>query len=223
MKNNKYLYWITFVAINGGLMFGLNMGGIAGATDMIRNEFSLSASGLGTVTSIITIGCLIGALFTGSFADRYGRKKIMITTAVLYIICALGCAFSKDILLLNFFRFFTGLAVGATSVVGPMYISEISPASKRGMLVSLNQFSITIGILLAYVFDYFLVDLGGNSWRYMLAVPTIFGLLYLIYLLISFPESPRWLIANGKHDEALDTLKKIGGEVFVKNELQSNP
>ena len=220
MKNNKYLYWITFVAINGGLMFGLNMGGIAGATDMIRNEFSLSASGLGTVTSIITIGCLIGALFTGSFADRYGRKKIMITTAVLYIICALGCAFSKDILLLNFFRFFTGLAVGATSVVGPMYISEISPASKRGMLVSLNQFSITIGILLAYVFDYFLVDLGGNSWRYMLAVPTIFGLLYLIYLLISFPESPRWLIANGKHDEALDTLKKIGGEVFVKNELQ---
>ncbi len=219
MKNSKYLYWITFVAVNGGLMFGLNMGGIAGATDMIRGEFGLSDSGLGIVASILTVGCLLGALFTGSFADKYGRRKVMITTAVLYIISALGCALSADVLLLNFFRFLSGLAVGATSVVGPMYISEISPAKKRGMLVSLNQFAITIGILLAYVFDYFLIGLGENSWRYMLAVPAVFGVLYLIYLLTSFPESPRWLMANGKRSEAVDTLIKIGGEDFVKNDL----
>lgn len=219
MQSNKYLYWITFVAINGGLMFGLNMGGIAGATDMIRGEFSLTDGGLGTVASILTIGCLLGALFTGNFTDKYGRKKVMVATAIFYIISALGCALAPSALLLNIFRFISGLAVGATSVVGPMYISEISPAKKRGTLVSFNQFAITIGILLAYVFDYFLVGLGDNSWRYMLAVPAIFGVLYLIFLIVSFPESPRWLLANGKRDEAVATLQKIGGDAFVREDL----
>lgn len=219
MKNNKYLYWITFVAVNGGLMFGLNMGGIAGATEMIRETFSLSDSGLGIVASIITIGCLIGALFTGSFADKYGRKKVMITTAVLYVVAALGCALSTSVLPLNISRFISGIAVGATSVVGPMYISEISPAKKRGMLVSLNQFAITIGILVAYVLDYFLIDLGGDSWRYMLAVPAVFGVLYFIFLITSFPESPRWLMAHGKYEEAVEVLRKIGGEKFVQEDL----
>ena len=219
MKNSKYLYWITFVAVNGGLLFGLNMGDIAGATDMIRGEFNLSDSGLGIVASILTIGCLLGALFTGSLADQYGRKKIMIGTALLYTISALGCAVSSAVLPLNLFRFLSGIAVGATSVVGPMYISEISPAHKRGMLVSLNQFAITIGILLAYVFDYFLFGFGSESWRYMLAIPALFGLVYLILLLTSFPESPRWLLANGKRREAVSILQKIGGDDFVKKDL----
>lgn len=219
MKNNSYLYWITFVAVNGGLLFGLNMGGIAGATDMIRSNFSLSDSGLGIVASILTIGCLLGALFTGGFADRYGRKKVMIFTAVLYVISALGCAFSTSVLVLNFFRFLSGIAVGATSVIGPMYISEISPKHKRGMLVSLNQFAITIGIVLAYVFDYFLIGLGENSWRYMLAVPAVFAVLYLIFLSTSFPESPRWLLARGNRHKAVEVLKQIGGEELVQNDL----
>lgn len=219
MKSNKYLYWITFVAINGGLMFGLNMGGIAGATDLIRGEFSLTDSGLGIVASILTVGCLLGALFTGNFTDKYGRKKVMIFTAILYIIAALGCALSTSVVLLNISRFLSGIAVGATSVVGPMYISEISPAKKRGTLVSLNQFAITIGILLAYVFDYFFVNLGDNSWRYMLVVPAVFGVLYLIFLLTSFPESPRWLLSKGRRDEAVDVLIKIGGEAFVNEDL----
>ena len=135
MKSKKYLYWITFVAINGGLLFGLNMAGIAGANDMIKSEFSLTDSGLGTVAALLTIGCLFGALFTGGFADKYGRKKVMIVTAVLYIVSALGCALAPSILLLTAFRVLSGLAVGATSVVGPMYISEIAPAKQRGALV----------------------------------------------------------------------------------------
>ena len=219
MSNNKYLYWITFIAINGGLLFGLNMAGISGAVDMIKGEFSLTDSGLGTVAALLTMGCLIGALFTGNFTEKYGRKNVMIITAILYIISALGCALAESSTILIVFRLLSGLAVGATSVVGPMYISEISPAHNRGKLVSMNQFAITIGIVLAYIFDYFLIDLGENSWRYMLAVPAVFGTIYLVLLITSFPKSPRWLLSKNRRDEAIKVIRKIGGENLINNEL----
>ena len=219
MSNNKYLYWITFVAINGGLLFGLNMAGISGAVDMIKGEFSLSDSGLGTVAALLTVGCLVGALFTGSFTEKYGRKNVMIFTAVVYIISAFGCAFSESATMLTILRVLSGLAVGATSVVAPMYISEIAPAHNRGRLVSFNQFAITIGIVLAYIFDYFLIGFGENSWRYMLAVPGVFGVFFLFFLIVKFPESPRWLLAHGKKDEAIKILTSIGGESLVQEEL----
>jgi sugar porter (SP) family MFS transporter len=158
-------------------------------------------------------------LFTGNFTDKYGRKKVMLATAVMYIISALGCALAPTITLLNIFRLTSGLAVGATSVVAPMYISEISPAHKRGILVSFNQFAITIGILLAYVFDYVLIESGDDSWRYMLVVPAFFGVVYLILLLTSFPESPRWLLVQGRKEEAIQILNKMGGEHFINEEL----
>lgn len=217
--NNKYLYWITFVAINGGLLFGLNMAGISGAVEMIKGEFSLTDSGLGTVAALLTIGALIGALFTGNFTERFGRKNVMIFTAILYIISAIGCAFAESAPILIIFRVLSGLAVGATSVVGPMYISEISPAKNRGMLVSLNQFAITIGIVLAYVIDYLLMDMGDQSWRYMLAVPGISGVIYLVLLLTSFPKSPRWLLSKNRRDEAVSILHKIGGDKLISDEL----
>jgi sugar porter (SP) family MFS transporter len=208
-----------FVAINGGFLFGLNMAGISGAVDMIKSEFSLGDSGLGSVAALLTIGCLIGALFTGNFTEKYGRKNVMITTAILYIISALGCAFAGSSSVLIIFRLLSGLAVGATSVVGPMYISEISPAHNRGKLVSMNQFAITFGILLAYIIDYYLLGLGENSWRYMLAVPAIFGTAYLIFLLTSLPESPRWLLSENRKDEAINVIKKIGGQQLINDEL----
>jgi sugar porter (SP) family MFS transporter len=217
--NNKFLYWTTFVAINGGLLFGLNMAGISGAVDMIKGQFSLTDSGLGTVAALLTFGCLVGALFTGSFTEKFGRKRVMITTAVLYIISALGCALAESATMLIVFRVLSGLAVGATSVVAPMYISEISPAKNRGRLVSFNQFAITIGIVLAYIFDYLLIGFGDNAWRYMLIVPAVFGVLYLIFLLTRFPESPRWLLAHGQQDEAIKVLNSIGGKQLVDKEL----
>ncbi len=208
-----------FVAINGGFLFGLNMAGISGAVEMIKGEFSLSDSGLGTVAALLTIGCLIGALFTGNFTEKYGRKNVMITTAVLYIISAIGCAFAGSSSMLIIFRLLSGLAVGATSVVGPMYISEISPAHNRGKLVSMNQFAITFGILVAYITDYLLIGFGENSWRYMLAVPAIFGTAYLIFLLTSLPESPRWLLSKNRRDEAIIVMNKIGGQQLIDDEL----
>lgn len=219
MTNNKYLYWTTFVAINGGLLFGLNMAGISGAVDMIKGQFSLTDSGLGTVAALLTVGCLVGALFTGYFTEKLGRKKVMIITAILYILSALGCALAESSAILIVFRLLSGLAVGATSVVAPMYISEISPAKSRGRLVSFNQFAITIGIVLAYIFDYLLIGLGENAWRYMLAIPGIFGVLYLIFLITKFPESPRWLLAHGQKDEAIKVLNSIGGKTLVAEEL----
>lgn len=217
--NTRFLIWVTFVAVMGGLLFGLNMAGISGAVDGIKSDFSLTDSGLGTVAALLTIGCLIGALFTGNFTEKYGRKNVMIVTAVLYIISALGCAFASSSLILIAFRLLSGLAVGATSVVAPMYISEIAPAKKRGRLVSFNQFAITIGIVVAYIFDYLLVNVGENSWRFMLAVPALFGVFYLIFLLIDFPESPRWLLAHGQKEEAEKVLIKLGGSQLVDEEL----
>ncbi len=217
--NRRFLYWIVFIAINGGFLFGLNMAGISGAVDMIKSEFALNDSGLGMVAALLTIGCLIGALFTGYFADKYGRKKVIIATAALYIISASGCALSGSSTMLIIFRFLSGLAVGATSVAGPMYISEISPAYNRGKLVSMNQFAITFGILLAYIADYLLMGSGDNSWRYMLAVPAIFGTAYLIFLLTSLPESPRWLLSENRKDEAVNVMMKIGGQKLLDDEL----
>lgn len=219
MQNNKYLYWITFVAINGGLLFGLNMAGISGAVEMIKGEFSLTDSGLGTVAALLTLGSLVGALFTGNFTGKYGRKKVMILTSLLYIISAFGCALAESATMLTVMRVLSGFAVGATSVVAPMYISEIAPAHNRGRLVSFNQFAITIGIVLAYIFDYFLMDLGDSSWRYMLAVPGIFGVVFFFLLILKFPESPRWLLAHGKKEEAVNVLTNIGGRKLVEAEL----
>ncbi|MFZ0473615.1 MAG: sugar porter family MFS transporter [Bacteroidales bacterium] len=219
IMNRRFLFWIVFIAINGGFLFGLNMAGISGAVDMIKSEFALSDSGLGMVAALLTMGCLIGALFTGYFADKYGRKKVIITTAVLYIISAIGCALAGSSAMLIIFRFLSGLAVGATSVAGPMYISEISPAHNRGKLVSMNQFAITFGILLAYIADYLLLGFGENSWRYMFAVPAIFGTAYLIFLLTSLPESPRWLLSENRKEEAVNVMKKIGGQQLIDDEL----
>ncbi len=218
-NHKKYLYWITFVATNGGLLFGLNMAGISGAVGMLREQFSLTDSSLGTVAALLTLGSLLGALFTGKFTEQYGRKKVMIATALIYIVSALGCALAESASVLMVFRILSGIGVGATSVVGPMYISEISPAYNRGKLVSMNQFAITIGIVLAYVIDYFLLGLNDESWRYMLSIPGIVGLFYLVLLLSKFPESPRWLMSKGKVEEAKKVLVMVGGDTLVQEEL----
>ncbi|MDO5570108.1 MAG: sugar porter family MFS transporter [Bacteroidales bacterium] len=206
MKN--YVYWITFIAINSGLLFGLNMAGISGAVDSIKDIFELSPNGLGLVVGILSGGCMIGALLAGKLADKYGRKKSLIATSIVFAISALGCALSQEIVSLTLFRLTSGIAVGLGSVLAPMYISEVSPAAKRGTLVSFNQFAVTTGILFAYLIDYALVNVP-DGWRYMLGAPFIFSVIFLVLLLVSFPESPRWLLTKGKNSEALKVLNKI--------------
>ncbi len=217
---NKLLYWNILVAVCSGLLFGLNISGIAGANDLIQKNFSLSDSGLGIVASSLMIGALIGALISGKFAEKFGRKKTIILITLLFTISGLGRAFASSFYMLTFFRVIVGLAVGASSVVIPMYISEIAPANKRGSLVTMNQFAVTLGILLAYIFDYFLIDLGDNSWRYMLGIPVIFSMIQLFFLFTSFPESPRWLLANGQRERAYKILGKIRGNSSIEEEVK---
>lgn len=218
--NKRFLSWVTFVAINGGLLFGLNMAGISGAIPFIRDYFVLDDITLGMAVSSIMIGCLIGSLFAGSLSDQYGRKAMMMVTALLFMISALGCSLTTSFWFFVVSRIIGGIAVGAASVLGPTYISEIAPPERRGALVSNNQLAIVIGILLAYVIDYALVSLP-NGWRYMMGVPFVFSLINIILLNISFPESPRWLAKVGKSDEAHRILEKIGGGIYADKESKS--
>lgn len=211
---NRNVYWITFLAVIGGFIFGLNMAGISGAVDSIRSLFDLSDGGLGSVVSALTAGCLAGALMTGTFADRYGRKPLFLAIALLFIVSAAGCALSTDPVQLACFRLLAGLAVGADSVVGPMYISEIAPARQRGRLVSYQQFAITIGILAAYGIDYLLLPLA-DSWRWMLAVPAVFGLLFFVLIGVFLPESPRWKRTDRK---TADT-EKVGFTALFRGRM----
>jgi len=215
-----FLNKAIFIAINGGLLFGLNMAGISGAVNSIQDYFALNDISLGLAVSSLTFGCLIGALFAGSLSDRYGRKRIMILASVLFIISALGCSFARTLNVFIISRIIAGLAVGAASVLSPTYITEIAPAERRGRLVSYNQFAIVIGILLAYSIDYALINVS-EGWRLMLVIPAIFALVYLILLNGSFPESPRWLFKVGKKLQAKEILEKIGGEKYADEEIKS--
>jgi sugar porter (SP) family MFS transporter len=196
MKSNLKLFFYTFIAVFGGLMVGLNMGGIAGAIDIIDTKFMLSPLLKGFVTSAILVGCLFGALLGGRWSDKFGRKRIMVVSCVLLLLSAIGCALSPDATILIISRFIGGLGVGILSAVVPTYVSELSPARMRGTLVSFYQMAVVVGILIAYSADYMLLDTHGN-WRLMLGLPLPFACIYIL-LLLFLPESPRWLIQ--KHD-----------------------
>lgn len=218
MKNNRYLYWITFVAIQGGLIFGLNMAGISGAVPLIKEYFALDDVSLGAAVSSIMLGCLAGAMIIGSLSDKWGRKPMMIFVAILFMVSALGCAVANSAWVFIFFRVLSGIGVGSISVLAPTYIAEVAPANKRGTLVTFNQFAIVTGILLAYVFNYILIN-QDEAWRYMMGVPVIFGGLFFVSLLLSFPESPRWFAKKEKTEKAKKVLVKIGGDAYAQTEL----
>lgn len=218
MINYKHLYWIIFIVMTGGIVCGLNIAGISGAVSYIQEVFNLNDIEIGLVVSSITIGCIIGSLILGYLSEKHGRRKILILTSFIFIISSLGSALSTSPTTLIFYRFVGGLSVGTISFLGPVYISEISPQKIRGKLVSLNQLAIVIGILLAYIFDY-LIIYTNNSWRYMLAIPIIFSIIYMIFSIKSLPESPRWLVINKKKSEAETIFKNIEGKKSAKEHI----
>ncbi|TLX78132.1 sugar porter family MFS transporter [Labilibacter sediminis] len=220
MKSNRYLYWITFIAVQSGLIFGLNMAGISGAVPLIKDYFGLTDVSLGIAVSSIMLGCLTGAMVIGSLSDKHGRKLMMIISAIIFIISSLGCAIADSLVAFVLSRFLSGVGVGFVSVLAPTYISEIAPAGKRGTLVTGNQFAIVIGILLAYVIDFGFAEVN-HGWRYMMGAPVVFSVLFLLLLIVSFPESPRWLAKINKFEKAKKVLAQIGGEAFAEEELQN--
>src|SRR4051794_12418781 len=221
MKLTSALLKSTVVAALGGLLFGFDTAVIAGTTSGLTKSFNLSPFSLGLTVSVALIGTVLGSILVGKPGDRYGRRDSLRGMAVLYLVSAIGCAFAWDWYSLVAFRFLGGLGIGGSSVLGPMYIAEISPAKWRGGLGGFFLFNVVAGILLAY-FSNYLVGLavpGPEDWRWMLGVSGIPAFLFLI-MLFTIPRSPRWLVQKSRPDEARSVLQEIGEE-NVEQELAS--
>lgn len=211
-----FMFYIAFVASLGGLLFGFDTAVISGAEKAIQQIYGLSDFSHGFTIAIALFGTIVGALVCSRPVEKYGRLKSLKTVAYLYLISALGSALIVNWYSFLFFRFIGGLAVGASSVVGPMYIAEVSPSHWRGRFVAFFQFNIVFGIVIAYLSNYCISGIP-NDWQWMLGVLAIPALLYGI-LLNTVPESPRWLVKEHRDEQARQSLIKIG-ETDVDKEL----
>ena len=207
MLQRKVLFWSIVTAL-GGFLFGFDTAVISGAEKAIQQLWHLNAFEHGFTISIALIGTVLGAMFGGIPSDQLGRRQTLRWIAVLYLISALGAALAPAWLPFMVFRFLGGLGVGASSVTAPLYISEISPAKSRGRLVGLFQFNIVFGILVAYLSNYLLANVGEHSWRLMLGVQAVPAAAFLL-LLFRVPESPRWLLLHGRLAEGREVLSII--------------
>jgi SP family arabinose:H+ symporter-like MFS transporter len=219
-KSNTFLILVTFAAALGGLLFGFDTAVISGAVPYIKTYFNLNDIMLGWAVSSLLLGCIFGVILSGKPADVLGRRKTLLAASLLFFISALGSALSTHLYIFVTFRLVGGIAVGAASTLSPMYISEISPADKRGSLVSLNQLAIVIGILVAFFSNYLLASVGQNNWRWMFAVMGLPAFLFFVMLLF-IPESPRWLIQKNRNSEAFKILERINGTASALEEVKA--
>src|SRR5882672_3808106 len=203
----------VIVASLGGLLFGFDTAVISGVTRSLREVFVLAADDpwFGAAIASALVGTLIGALVMGMPGDRFGTRDTLKVVGLLYVISAVGCAFTWSLGSFIAFRFIGGIAIGGSSVLVPVYITEIVPANRRGALTGLFQFNIVLGILLAYVSNFIVQQLtgGADAWRWKLAVAAVPAALFLI-LLYTIPQSPRWLVLRARLDEAATSLKQLG-------------
>lgn len=236
-KGTAYVVFMAVVAAIGGILFGYDTAVISGTTDIVRNQFSLSASGEGWYVGCALIGSIIGVLCAGSLSDYIGRKITMLISAAFFSISAIGCAVCGSFEALVAFRIIGGVGIGIVSIVSPIYISEVSPARIRGTLVSLYQLAVTAGFLLAYMANW-IIDAGidptattdaglwsrmfnAEAWRGMLGSETLPALLFL-FIIFFIPESPKWLIIKGKSSEATAVLSRIlGSEDEIDAEVEA--
>ena len=200
----------------GGLLFGYDVGVISGAILFIKEEFSLSPLMEEIVVSSVLLGSLAGAAIGGILADRLGRRRLLIITAIVFGCGAVGAALAPDTGWLIVARIVAGAAIGIASFVAPLYISEIAPVEVRGKLVSVNQLALTCGIVISYLIDYAFA--GAQAWRWMFALAVIPAAAFGIGL-IFIPNSPRWLVACGHMDRARAVLNRIRIPDQVESEL----
>ncbi|MEC3910031.1 sugar porter family MFS transporter [Sphingobium sp. CR2-8] len=195
----------------GGLLFGFDTAVISGTTSALQAQFALSDQALGFTVASALIGTVIGSLAAGAPADRFGRKPMLLTVAIAYVVSSLGTGLAPSWPTLLLFRFLGGLAIGAASVVTPIYIAEVAPAQYRGRLVALNQLNIVLGIVLAFLSNYVIASLFEPSiaWRWMFGIVTVPSLLFLIVTML-LPDSPRWLVGHGREEVARAVMTKLG-------------
>jgi sugar porter (SP) family MFS transporter len=209
MTTSSTAFRNSIVAALGGFLFGFDTAVISGVETTIQQLWNLDKFSHGFTIASALIGTVLGSVIAGKPAEVYGRKKVLQAIGLLYLVTSLGSALTGSWHLFVLFRFLGGIGVGASSVVGPMYISEISPAHKRGRLVALFQFNVVSGILIAFLSNYFFFGIGEDSWRWMLGVQAIPSLLYFI-MVFFVPESPRWLVKQNKINEAEKVLNEVG-------------
>ncbi|MBB6130997.1 sugar porter family MFS transporter [Mucilaginibacter lappiensis] len=229
-----YLYLVCLVAALGGFLFGFDTAVISGTVSLVKQDFGLNAVSEGWFVSCALLGCIIGVSLSGKLSDKYGRKIVLIISAVLFLVSALGCMLSNSFTVLIVFRLIGGLGIGVASMVSPLYISEFSPSRFRGMMVSLYQLALTIGIVLAYFSNAYLAshitDTFNNAginkifstevWRGMLGLGALPAAIFLICLFV-VPESPRWLLLKGQEQKAKTILTKIDGAEAVQKEMDA--
>ena len=217
MRKNLYLY--TATAALGGLLFGFDTAVINGAMPFFTKYFALGGTGQGWAVSSALVGCVFGALLVGRPGDRYGRRFMLMILALLFLASAFGSGLAHRFNTFVIFRFIGGLAVGGSSVLAPMYISEISPPKKRGRLTLSFQLAVVLGVLVAFFSDYLLLNTGKNNWRWMFmaeAVPALFFFGMLLFV----KRSPRWLMKQGKTEEAREVIKIVDPEEDTERVLQ---
>lgn len=208
MNYRKVFFWAITVSL-GGFLFGLDTAVISGCEKTIQLLWGLSDTMIGQLVAMALYGTVIGAIFGGVPAESYGRRTTLFWIALIYLVSAVGSALAPSAGALMFFRFLGGLAIGASSVVAPMYITEIAPTEKRGQLTAMFQFNIVFGILVAYFSNWLIGSNAPDAWRWMLGIVAFPSLAFVI-LILRVPESPRWLILKkNATDEALATLNII--------------
>jgi sugar porter (SP) family MFS transporter len=201
----------TLVGGLAGLLFGFDTAVIAGTTQGLSAAFDLDPAALGMTVSSALWGTLLGALFAGRPGDRFGARDCLRAIALLYVVSALGCWLAPNLAVLIGARVLGGIAIGASSVLAPIYLAEIAPAQRRGMMVGAFQFNIVLGILVAYLSNYLvgMLELGADEWRWKFGVAALPSLL-LFALVFIIPNSPRWLALKGRRAEAAEVLRQIG-------------
>lgn len=221
-----YLVGVCLVVALGGLLFGYDTGVINGSLRFVQLKFELSPAMKGFAASSALIACIFGAGFAGTLSDYLGRKKVLILSAILFLISAIGTALPQTLFQFIVFRFIGGMGVGAASITSPMYIAEISPARIRGRMVSVNQFAIVFGMLLVYFVNYFIAKHGDQAWnteagwRWMFGSESLPAILFL-FLMLLVPGSPRWLTKKGRKDKALAILARVDGTEYAREEMVS--
>lgn len=229
VNNIGYVTFLSVVAALGGFLFGYDTAVISGTVSQVSTQFSLTSLQSGWYVGCALVGSIIGVLFAGALSDRFGRKRAMILSAILFTLSAVGCAISSNLDQLVLYRIIGGVGIGIVSIVCPLYISEVSPASHRGRMVSLYQLAVTVGFLGAYLMNYsllnFSVDFSSNNallqkifgtevWRGMLGAETLPALMFFLIIFL-IPESPRWLLVKGQESKAVSIFSKIYNNTSV--------
>ena len=217
MRSKVYL--ISGAAALGGLLFGFDIAVINGALVFLRKQFQLSDLQTEVAASGLLLGCVFGASLAGVLSDRFGRKRILLWSAALFLISSLGAALPRNLTEFTAARLLGGVAIGMESMLSPLYVAEISPARIRGRLVALNQLAIVLGILCAYLVSWLLAGLGESSWRWMFASASLPSLLFLLSF-VRCPETPRWLIQRGDIAGARSVMMLVGSEGDLDGQIR---